>query len=158
MSRIVWRIGSDTSTYEADDLSGAGAKKSGARWNDVGLAVTYCASNISLACLETVVHLNAGGLPFNRYLVAVEIPDDIFAAAQVHTPSSIKLGWEAQPAGLVSIQLGSDWIRSKASALLIVPSAIVPEESNILINPEHPSAAKITAKKVRRWLYDPRIR
>jgi RES domain-containing protein len=54
--------------------------------------------------------------------------------------------------------LGNSWAQSGASAILRVPSVIVPEEENILINPAHPDAAGITATKVRRWLYDPRLR
>jgi RES domain-containing protein len=111
----------------------------------------------ALACLETVVHLNAGGLPFNRYLVAVTIPDDVWSAAQVENASGMPVGWDAAPAGRVSIAFGSEWIRSVRSALLCVPSVIVPEETNILINPAHPASARITATKLCRWLYDPRL-
>lgn len=157
MSHILWRIGTDTPDYTADDTSGAGAKITGGRWNAVGTPVIYTATNIALACLETVVHLNSGGLPFNRYLVAVEVPDDVWDAAHVETPASLPVGWDAEPAGRVSIKHGTDWVNSKSSAILFVPSVIVTEESNALINPAHPDAGAITAHKVRRWLYDPRL-
>lgn len=157
MSRSVWRIASDTKDYEADDLSGAGAKATGGRWNEPGVPMLYCSASRALACLETVVHLNAGGLPLNRYLVEIEMPDDVWAAARIETAASLNVGWDAQPAGRVSIGLGSDWVRSKSSLLLLVPSAIVPEESNVLVNPEHPDRAGLTARKVRKWLYDPRL-
>lgn len=158
MSRRVWRIASDTPAYEADDLSGAGAKATGGRWNETGSAVLYAAESRALACLETVVHLGAGGLPLNRYLVALDIPDDLWANARRETPTSLDVGWDAEPAGRVSIRLGTDWLAAKSSALLIVPSVIVPEEFNLLVNPAHPDAGGVTAKKVRRWTYDPRIR
>ncbi len=77
MSVIVWRIATDTMSYEADDLSGVGAKSTGGRWNAVGDALVYASETQALACLETVVHLNAGGLPLNRYLVSVTIPDEV---------------------------------------------------------------------------------
>jgi RES domain-containing protein len=155
--RHIWRIATDTPLYEADDLSGAGAQATGGRWNEAGLAMVYASSSIALACLETLVHLNAGGLPFNRYLVQIAVPGDIWAAAKTETPATLKVGWEAQPAGRASIAFGSDWLRSGATTLLRVPSAIVPEEANILINPAHPGASRIGAAKVRRWLYDPRL-
>ena len=158
MSQGVWRIGADTPSYEADDLTGAGAKKSGGRWNAVDAPVVYASETRALACLETIVHLNAGGLPLNRYLVEIEIPDDVFAAAQRETVASLPVGWDAEPAGRVSIQFGTDWLNACNSALLIVPSVIVPEEPNVLINPNHPDAASISAAKVRRWLYDPRLK
>jgi RES domain-containing protein len=68
------------------------------------------------------------------------------------------VGWDAEPASITSIRLGTAWARSGASAILRVPSVIVPEEENILINPAHPDTAGITATKARRWLYDPRLR
>ena len=157
MSRTVWRIATDAPSYEADDLTGAGAKKTGGRWNAVDTGMVYTSETRAMACLETIVHLNAGGLPFNRYLVAVDIPDDVWAAAARETPTSLPVGWDAQPAGRASIQFGTDWINAKTSSLLLVPSAIVPEESNVLINPDHPDSNKITASKVRKWVYDPRL-
>jgi RES domain-containing protein len=152
-----WRIATDARTYEADDLSGAGAKISGGRWNEVGVAIVYAASSRALACLETVVHLNSGGLPLNRYLVEIEVPDEVLAPAEVATSGSLPVGWDAEPAGRVSISFGSQWAQSQRTALLLVPSVIVPEENNLLINPAHPDAKGIKARKVRKWLYDPRM-
>lgn len=139
-------------------MTGTGAKLSGGRWNDVGVPMVYTASTRALACLETIVHLNAGGLPFNRYLVEVEIPDDLWSAAEVVNATSLPIGWDAEPAGNVSVDFGSVWVAPVSSAVLRVPSVIVPEEENILINPVHPDATRIVARKVRRWLYDPRLR
>ena len=157
MNRTVWRIGTDTPAYEADDLSGAGAKATGGRWNPVGIAVVYASQTRALACLETVVHLNAGRLPLNRYLVEVTVPDDLWADAQVTSAAQLAVGWDAEPAGRASIEFGKNWIRLRKSALLLVPSVIVPEEFNVLINPQHPDSARISARKTRKWLYDPRL-
>lgn len=157
MSQSFWRIATDTRDYEADDMSGAGAEKTGGRWNRPGMPIVYSASSRALACLETLVHLNAGGLPLNRYLVEVAVPDDIWAAAERTTQASLPVGWDAEPAGRVSISFGSEWASSKRSAVLVVPSVIVPEEYNLLINPAHPDAAQVTASKIRKWLYDPRV-
>ena len=157
MSRTVWRIATDTPAYQADDLSGAGAKATGGRWNEAGISIVYASETRALACLETVVHLNAGGLPLNRYLVEVTIPDDVWGDAQAETPGSLPVGWDAEPPGQVSIQFGTAWARSGRSALLVVPSVIVQEEFNVLINPAHADSARIAAVKRRRWLYDPRL-
>ncbi len=158
MSVTVWRIATDTQAYEADDLSGAGAKISGGRWNAAGDAVVYTSETQALACLETVVHLNAGGLPLNRYLVAVTIPLNIWAAARTETPGSLPVGWDAEPAGRASIQFGAAWLRSGTSTVLRIPSVIVPDEFNVLINPGHADSNRIVATKIRKWLYDPRLR
>jgi RES domain-containing protein len=56
VSRTAWRIATDTPDYEADDLSGAGAKQTGGRWNERGLPLLYASESRALACLETVVH------------------------------------------------------------------------------------------------------
>jgi RES domain-containing protein len=154
---MVWRIATDTPTYEADDLSGAGAKATGGRWNSLGVAVVYTSQTRALACLETVVHLNAGGLPLNRYLVEVAIPDDVWAKAQLASPATLPVGWDAEPTGRASIEFGSNWTRAAATALLVVPSVIIPEELNVVINPLHSDSARITAAKIRKWLYDPRL-
>ena len=92
----------------------------------------------ALARLETVVHLNAGGLPLSRYPVSVSIPAAVWASARTETPDSLPVGWDADPSGRASIQFGSAWIRSMASALLRIPSVILPGKYNVLINPLHP--------------------
>lgn len=155
---IAWRIASDTLQFSADSLSGAGAASRGARWNERGLPMLHASQSRALACLETLVHLDDGGLPLNRYLVQIDIPEPVWAAARVETATSLPVGWDAEPMSATSVDFGTAWARSGASAILRVPSVIVPEEENILINPAHPDAAGITATKVRRWLYDPRLR
>jgi RES domain-containing protein len=157
MNARIWRIATDTREYEADDLSGAGAARTGGRWNQAGNPLVYASESQALACLETVVHLNAGGLPLNRYLIAITIPDAVWASAATETQASLPVGWDADPAGRASIRFGTTWLRAMGSALLRVPSAIVPDEYTVLINPKHPDAAAVTAVKLRRWLYDPRL-
>jgi RES domain-containing protein len=155
--RAFWRIGTDTPDYESTDLSGEGAKRGGGRWNRPGEAAVYSASCISLACLETLVHLPASGLPLNRYLVRLDVPLTLLDEAEELTHLSAPVGWDAEPPGLTSLDFGGDWLRAERSALLLVPSVIVPEEQNLLINPAHPGARAIVATKIRRWTYDPRV-
>lgn len=152
-----WRIAVDAPDYEAHDLAGIGAERSGGRWNSPGRRVVYCADSRALAALETWVHVAAPMLPMNRYLVAVDIPPAVWERRIVHTAEKLPVGWDASPHGAVSLRTGDDWLRGGASAVLQVPSAIVPEECCVLINPAHADAAKITAQKVRRWLYDARL-
>ena len=147
----VWRIATDTPAYTADDLRGLGAKTTGGRWNRAGSPVVYCAESISLAAMETLVHLGAGGLPLNRYLVSVEIPEAIWLRRQILPLQTAPVGWDALPTGKVSLDYGDAWLNLQASALLIVPSIVVPEECNILINPQHPDASSLSATKLRKW-------
>lgn len=154
----VWRIATDTPHYTADDLSGQGAERSGGRWNERGTPLVYASGSRALACLETVVHLSGGlPLPLNRYLVRIDIPPALWAARTVFNAAQ-NVGWDAIPAGRVSLAWGSAWAHAGTSLLAQVPSAIVPEESNLLINPLHPQAGALRARKLRRWHYDPRVR
>lgn len=155
MTVAVWRIAVEAPAYTANDLSGMGAKLTGGRWNSIGTPVLYCASSIALATLETVHYLRAGGLPFNRYLVRVDIPDALWRARQTLDP--LPGGWDAIPAGATARAAGDAWIASNSAALLLVPSVLVPDGSNVLVNPRHPDAAGIVATTVKRWHYDPRF-
>ena len=151
---ILWRIAAQTRQYAADDLSGAGAAKSPGRWNDDGQPVLYTAPTVAIAVLETASHINDAGLPLNRYLVQIEVPDRVWAARTVLDVSKLPVTWSAIPAGRASIQAGAEWLRGTSAAILQVPSVIVPEEFAALINPLHPDAKKLAAKIVRLFEYN----
>ena len=154
----LYRIGTDAPAYEAHDLSGTGSKFSAGRWNRSGQAVVYASTTRALACLETLVHLaRRQPLALNRYLVEIVVPDDAWHA-RTRFDQSLHVGWDAEPPGLVSLAWGRTWLQGSTSLLAEVPSAIVPEEANVLINPAHPEIVRVTARKVRRWRYDPRLR
>lgn len=158
MTVSLWRIASDTPGWTANDLDGKGAAAKGARWNHPRERVAYASTSISLAAWETRAHLGHAGarLPFNRYLVRIVVPDDTWRAAE-SLAKPLPVGWDAIPEGVVSRNLGSAWLASGGSALLIVPSVIIEEESNVLINPAHADCAQLVAIKLRRFAYDPRV-
>lgn len=151
---ILWRIAADTRAYRADDLSGAGAAKSPGRWNDAGQHVLYAAPTIAMAVLETAAHIDDAGLPLNRYLVEITVPDAVWAAREMLDITRLDATWAAIPAGRGSVRPGAEWLRSGRSALLAVPSVIVPEETAVLINPQHPDAAGLKARIVRLFEYN----
>lgn len=154
----LWRIGADTPAYEAHDLSGKGAELTGGRWNRKGTPLVYTSTTRALACLEAVVHLGSGDpLPLNRYLVEITVPADVWAARTVFVPAA-HVGWDDEPAGKVSLDWGTAWTAAGDALLAEVPSVIVPEEFNILINPRHAAATSRSAVKRRRWTYDARLR
>jgi len=134
----LWRIAAETRTYAADDLSGGGAAKFPGRWNDDKEPIVYCAPTIAIAVLETAAHIDAASSPINRFLIEIEVPPT----------------WSTIPAGRASVQIGSGWLTSLRSPILMVPSVIIPEEWAALINPKHAEAAKITAKVVRPFEYN----
>jgi len=157
MTVDLWRVASDTPSWTADDMSGKGAASKGARWNHPGELATYAATSISLAAWETRAHFGcAATLPWNRFLVRIDVPDEIWAAREVLGRPPL-VGWDAIPEGLVSRNVGSSWLKSSRTALLTIPSVIIDEEDNVMVNPEHPDCARIRAIKVRRFLYDHRV-
>jgi len=155
-STTFWRIATDTPLYEAHDLTGKGAEISGGRWNRVGTPMIYASTSRALACLETVVHLSDRPLPLNRYLVELSVPMKAWEEASDVNPDTL-VGWDAEPVGKASLDWATAWSRAKASLLARVPSIIVLEEFNVLINPLHPEARLLRSRKVRKWTYDSRL-
>ncbi|WP_297375005.1 RES family NAD+ phosphorylase [Acidiferrobacter sp.] len=155
---IVWRIAATMPGHRVDDLSGVGAKITGGRWNSPGRAVLYCSSSIALAALETIVHLSQGALPLNRFLVRVTIPDKLWRARETLTLAAAPVTWDALPAGPASRRHGDEWLDQSRSVVLEIPSIVVPEEYNVLVNPNHARAAEVTATVMRLWRYDLRLR
>lgn len=154
MSVPVWRIAAEENTLSANDMSGSSAVKSRGRWNSIGTPMVYCSSSIALATLESLSHVRFGNYPFNRFLIRVDVPTAVWAKREV---LPLPGGWDAVPYGLASRTSGDAWIGSKRSPLSVVPSAIVPEELNVLINPLHPDIGAVVATTVRKWLYDHRF-
>ena len=151
---ILWRIAAETRAYQSTDLSGAGAAKNPGRWNAVGQPMIYAAQAPSLAVLETAAHIDSTGLPLNRYLIKINIPDEIWAHRESVDATHLPPAWAAIPAGVASVQVGSDWLQSLRSLILVVPSAIIPEECASLLNPLHDLMKNVTAEAVRPFEYN----
>jgi len=155
LTSVIWHIAVEAPGYAANDLNGTGAQITGGRWNSMGTPMLYCSANIALATLETLSFIRTGSLPFNRYLIRIQVPDAVWELKEVLSP--LPGGWDAIPSGLTSRKTGDRWIADKRSPLLAVPSVIVPDEYNVLINPTHPAVRRIVATTVRRWVYDARF-
>jgi RES domain-containing protein len=143
---ILWRI----SNHE--DLSGFGGLKVAGRWHSAGRPVVYLAEHPALALLETLVHLEIRtleDLPDNYKLLRVEAPDGIAL-----TPAQPSAGWQSSPA--ITRRLGDDWLAARQTALLRVPSVLVPGH-NTLLNPLHPDAHQIAIAETLNWPFDARL-
>lgn len=127
------------------DLSGAGARTFGGRWNTPGEAVVYLADHPALAALEVRVHLDLPPdlLPDDYVLMRVDLPDE--------PPTEIPTIPEDTKAA------GDSWIAAGQTAVLRVPSIIVPEASNFLLNPAHPAAALSRIVSVVQFSFDRRL-
>lgn len=146
----LWRI----SNYR--DLQGLGGLRAPGRWHDRGQPVVYLAEHSALALLETMVHHEVGSiadLPDGYQLLRVEAGEDV-AIAEL-TSAVLPDDWRQNMSWTQAA--GSEWLTSGQTALLKVPSAILPHASNYLLNPSHPDAGHVRVTEIQRVPYDPRI-
>jgi RES domain-containing protein len=140
----------------AGDLSGNGARIFGGRWNSEGLFAVYTSFSRSLALLETLAHTPAKILGGKIYmLVTLSVPD----AIKPEEPDKNKLtaGWDAPDTRPLTKKMGDQFLRSKSGLLLSVPSVLIPEENNFLLNPLHPDMRKVKIVFKRRIHFDKRV-
>ena len=136
-------------------LNGEGARRVGGRWNPPGLALVYCASSLSLAVLEMLVHVDLRDLPDDLWALRLEVPDEL--AMGRWQPAALPERWR-QEAGKPALQaLGGAWLKAGAEAVLLVPSVIIPSEANLLIHPGHPEAARIRVVGQEPFTMDSRL-
>lgn len=152
MSVHAWRI--VKRKYAKMAFSGEGARVFGGRWNSPGFPVVYTAGSHSLAALEILVHLEAYEL-LNHYVVAeVEIDNSLITECD---PSLLPRNWRADPPPAKTQAIGDEWLRERRSAVLQLPSAIIPSEAVLLLNPRHEDFAKIRFGKFEPFRFDPRL-
>lgn len=127
-----------------------------ARWNPNDVEMIYAASSRSLACLENVVHRNQLGLSLAFSVMTIEVPDElpIISINKEQLPP----GWQQYDQMLFTQQLGEKWIRERQSAILKVPSSIIEEEVNYLINPKQDDFKFINLIKIAPFVFDARIK
>jgi RES domain-containing protein len=154
---VIWRIAKETPDYPAIDLSGGGAKAVGGRWNRKGTAAVYASTTIALATLETLAHLGGNISIRNAFLVSITVPGALWDQRRIVSLAGLPPAWLAAPPGAASMDFGDAWLRAQSHLLLLVPSIIVPEEYNIVINPFHVAAGQVKARIVRQHVYDPRL-
>jgi len=134
------------------DLSGEGAKLFGGRWNNKGNAVVYTSSTISLALLELLIHSASYDEILVNQLTVIDTPTE---EIKIIAPEQLKTGWQ-NDAGYSKF-IGDEFLKAKAFLLMQVPSAIIQQESNILINPLHANFRKIKIKSVSTFHFDTRL-
>lgn len=132
-----WRI--TKAKYAATAFDGEGAKMEGGRWNSPGLPAVYVADSAALATLEILVH----GDP-NVLAAYVRIPCTFSEALVTYLDRArLPAKWQSSPAPPELQRIGDGWLKSGTSAVLEVPSAVIPTESNYLLNPLHADFAQI---------------
>lgn len=153
---VVYRI--EREKYLSTTLSGLGASLSkGYRWNSYNTRLVYTAESRALATLEVSVHLDLNeDLPVDRYYVEIEIPDNL--SMQEVRIEDLPDDWNAKPPTTTTQIIGDDFVQYSEAAVLKVPSSIVPDEFNYLINPNHPDSRKIKVIRYHNMDFDSRFK
>ncbi len=126
---IIYRL--STGNF-ANNISGEGARIYGGRWNPVGTAALYTSENISLCILEILVRATKKTSPESYTLISISIPDDNIFQLQI---KKLKIDWQTNLE--YTQRIGEDFLNETQTLCMKVPSAIVPQENNFLINPLH---------------------
>jgi RES domain-containing protein len=137
--------------FVASAFSGEGARRYGGRWNSTGVAVVYTSGSISLAILEWRANLNQWPAP-PSVIIRIE-----FDASLVWSPAKLPTNWNRWPCPKSTAAVGDDWSRAGKSAVLKLPSAVVPTEFNYLLNPAHPDFGRVSIGKPQLVKADPRL-
>ncbi|WP_145573738.1 RES family NAD+ phosphorylase [Yersinia alsatica] len=142
--------------YLASTWTGYGAEIYGGRWNHKGHAAIYLASSVSLAMLETLVHIQGSSTLSEFELFQIEIDDSNIMLLQ---PQDWPTDWRSDPAPVATMDIGTEWLESESSLGLLVPSTLVPSENNLLVNPRHQDfQACLTSVKPLSFSFDSRLK
>lgn len=147
----LWRL---TKTRYADSaLDGEGARLYGGRWNSPGRTVVYLAGSLALAALEILVHVKSQRELSGYVKIRVEAPDGLTGDVGALPPN-----WQQGRAPDETRAIGDAWLGAGETPLLRLPSVIIPEEHNYLLNPLHPKFSELTIGKAEPFAFDPRLR
>jgi len=149
---MVWRIVPESRV--ADAFSGEGARLFGGRWNSKGQRAVYTSGSRALAALEILVHLSAATAGRRYRIIGLDIPEDMI---ETLTPKRLPSDWMSPMIPLSTRRIGDEWLRSRAKVALRVPSAVIPEESNYLLNPAHDNLARHRPSADTVFTFDPRL-
>ncbi len=153
MITTAWRI--VKAKYKDSALDGEGARLHGGRWNNKGAPVVYTAGSLALATLELVVNLPNEELLQKYVRIPVIFSSKLVCEIDL---TALQDDWTDNPAPISTKLLGDKWVQDRESVILKVPSAIIPEEVNYLINPLHSGFKKIEIGSPVVYFFDPRIK
>ena len=147
---IIYRIANETFK---NDLSGNGASIYGSRWNSPGRQLIHASEYISLCMLESLVHFDKNSIPDNQYLMHISIPGIEDPKEMQHV--KLKKDWQLYIE--YTRWMGDQFIKAGGNLALKVPSAIVEQEYNFLINPLHADFKKVKISRTELLHLDTRL-
>ena len=140
--------------FESTAFDGEGARLYGGRWNTIGNPMVYTASSHSLAALEIMVNVASPDLLKKYTVFSIEFPDKFVTVLdEKRLPSN----WCNSPVPTELQEIGDDWLASKDSVILAVPSTVVPNELIYLIDPAHADFSTLLLSKPHKFVFDPRL-
>ena len=148
-----WRV--DKEKWKNSSFDGSGAAREGGRWNSAGIRVVYASKHLAMASLEKYVHLPKP-VPAATKLVRFTVDFNGVTTKTLH-PADLPANWNVSPVPAETQKIGDDWVESNETAILAVPSAIIPEEWNFLLNPAHPDFKKVTIHPPEKFIYTDRV-
>lgn len=149
----VWRL--TTKRYASTAFSGIGNRKVGSRWVPSGELAVYTSEHVATAVLENLVHMEPNHFRNNHVIITADIPNEL--PMDEISADSLPENWQTLYEDEELQQAGKDWLDSGESAFLVVPSAVVPQERNVIINPQHPDFAYVTIGKPEPFTFDGRL-
>ena len=147
-----WRI--VRARRAATAFTGEGARLFGGRWSSPGVRVVYVSEHQSTAALETLVHALPAAIEQKYTAFQLGWTDELTEQLPAR---KLPADWRASPASSATMQIGDAWAREQRSAVLAVPSAITPADTNFLLNPEHPDFGRIRIGPPIDFDFDPRL-
>ncbi len=144
-----------TRTEFIRDLTGDGSRLYGGRWNRKGTALVYTSETRALAALEYLVHAPMALAPPDLSILRIDVPDDI--KVKTIDPTTLPRDWRTYPPPQDLPAMGTKWALANRTLLLRVPSAVVEDEFNVLINPSHPEFKRIRPHRPERFVLDQRL-
>lgn len=149
---LIWRV--CRARFAADAFSGEGARRFGGRWNSRGVPMVYASSSLALAAIETFIHLEPNLQPNDLVSIAASLPEG--EPAERLDLGRLPTGWWADDFEPLRV-IGDKWIREKSSLALLVPSAALRTEWNVLVNPLHSAIAEIKVEEPQVFHFDARM-
>lgn len=151
--RVAWRL-VRPGFGRKEAFSGEGARLYGGRWNSPGRALVYSSSSLSLAALETLAHAERRSFERDYLVFKIRVP---VALMEELAESALPSDWRSRPVSAGARAVGDSWLSGGGSAVLSVPSVIVPSERNYLLNPNHPDFVALTTYPPERFRFDDRL-
>lgn len=148
-----WRISIEEAAL---DRTCKGARELGGHWNEPGTPAMYAGATVELCALEKFVHIDGDGDDERLVLVAIELPDDPSLCRRI-SPVGLPEGWDELPVSRCAQHYGTRFLRERKELFMCVPSVIIPEACNYVINPEHPAFGEVRLEVVRPFSFDPRM-